>query len=103
MNSFTAVSDGQVDIPIKKSGEQVVPAGAPRTPARIPMSAYYSAYAAGIVVTFRYDCGEVDAVIENLSTGSYNTYTIDSTEAAFLPIDGDSGLWRVTFTLESGA
>lgn len=46
--------------------------------------------------------GIVTAVIENLSSGTIYTYSFDSSVPAFLPISGESGVWRVSLTTSSG-
>lgn len=46
--------------------------------------------------------GYVDVVIENLTTYEYSEDSFDSTLTAFLPISGNTGIWRITFILGSG-
>lgn len=74
-----------------------------RTPARIPVRALYLSSASSIQVTFNYDIGNVDISISNEATGESVSYDVDSqTGLCILPISGDTGLWSITFTLESG-
>lgn len=56
-----------------------------------------------LTVSSLYNVGDVSAVIENLTTGESAEYIFASSSPAFLPISGNSGYWRITLTLESGA
>lgn len=77
--------------------------GRPRTPALRLFAAFLDTVSNHLSVTARFDVGNVYVVIENLSTGEYSVHSFDSSETAILPISGDSGCWRITLTLESGA
>lgn len=49
-----------------------------------------------------HDVGFVDVVIENLFNGEYAEFSFDSSMAAFFPISGNAGFWRISLTLDSG-
>ena len=70
--------------------------GRPRAPRRSPsFQIYYDPGLNAVLVSSTSDVGLVNAVIENLSTGSFYTYSFDSSELAVLPISGEAGVWRV--------
>ena len=70
--------------------------GRPRVPRRSPsFQIYYDPGLNAVLVSSTSDVGLVNAVIENLSTGSYYTYSFDSSELAVLPISGEAGVWRI--------
>lgn len=53
-------------------------------------------------VSSLYNVGEVDIVIENLTTGEYSEDSFNSSFTAFFPISGNAGHWTILLTLESG-
>lgn len=77
--------------------------GRPRAPR--PSPSFQICYEPGlnaVLVSSRADAGLVHAVIENLSTGSFYTYSFDSSELAVLPISGEAGVWRILLRNSSG-
>lgn len=79
--------------------ENGVPAGAPRSPVIIPLSAEYDVSLQSIVLTFRTDCGFVEVEAENTSTLEYFSYSGSSTSPIWLPISNSAGVWIVTISL----
>lgn len=70
--------------------------GRPRAPRRSPsFQIYYDPGLNAVLVSSTSDVGLVHAVIENLSTSSFYTYSFDSSELTILPISGEAGVWRV--------
>ena len=77
--------------------------GRPRVPRRSPsFQIYYDPGLNAVLVSSTSDVGPVHAVIENLSTGSFYTYSFDSSELAVLPIRGEAGVWRILLRNSSG-
>ena len=77
--------------------------GRPRVPRRSPsFQIYYDPGLNAVLVSSTSDVGPVHAVIENLSTGSFYTYSFDSSELAVLPISGEAGVWRILLRNSSG-
>ena len=75
----------------------------PRALRRSPsFQIYYDPGLNAVLVSSTSDVGLVNAVIENLSTGSYYTYSFDSSELAVLPISGEAGVWRILLRNSSG-
>lgn len=98
INSAT-FSEGS-DVPIRSGDHDSGSNTRPRAPRRqMPFSICYVPSVHALVVTSSSDVNVVVAVIENLSTGAFYTYSFDSSEPAFLPINGESGLWRITLFL----
>lgn len=77
--------------------------GRPRVPRRSPsFQIYYDPGLNAVLVSSSSDVGLVNAVIENLSTGSFYTYSFDSSELAVLPISEEAGVWRILLRNSSG-
>ena len=75
----------------------------PHSKAIVPFEANYNAEFTSVLVRFIKDVGEVGISIQNLSSGEYNDYTINSKIGSIvLPISGDSGDYVITFTLQNG-
>ena len=75
----------------------------PRALRRSPsFQIYYDPGLNAVLVSSTSDVGLVNAVIENLSTGSFYTYSFDSSELAVLPISGEAGVWRILLHNSSG-
>ena len=55
-----------------------------------------------LFVSTLYYAGEVEIVIENLTTCEHAEDTFDSSMTVYFPISGNAGSWRIEFTLESG-
>ena len=66
-------------------------------------SAYYDTDLNILSVSALYNVGEVNVVIENLTTGEYAEYSFDSSQPEYFPISGNTGFWRITLMLENGA
>ena len=85
------------DIPIQSGDHDSGANTRPRAPRRqTTFRVFYEPGFQALVVTSSSDVGVVVAVIENLSTGAFYTYSFDSSEAALLPVNGEPGLWRIT-------
>lgn len=70
--------------------------GRPRTPRNAPIfQVWYEPGLSAVLVSSRTDVGLVRAVIENIYTGTFYTYSFDSSELAVLPITGEAGEWRI--------
>ncbi len=75
----------------------------PRSPALVPISASYVESSSCILVNFKYDLGEVDYELVNLSTSGTAYGTIDSDSGSqIIMMSGDAGYYSITFTLSSG-
>lgn len=104
MLAITALSSpigktmGEVlNIPIQNPEDQ--PGGRPRT---LPIfSASLDVDLNILSISSIYNVGEVDVVIENLTTGEFAEYSFNSSVTAFLPISGNAGLWTITLLLEN--
>lgn len=105
MLAITALSSpigktmGEVlNIPIQNPEDQ--PGGRPRS---LPIfSASLDVDLNILSISSIYNVGEVDVVIENLTTGEYVEDSFNSSIPALFPISGNSGLWTITLSLESG-
>lgn len=87
-----------IDVPFQNPEEQ--PVGRPRS---APLfSASLDTDQNSLSISALYNVGYVDIVIENLTTGENTGASFHSTAPAFFPISGNSGLWRVTLTLDGG-
>ena len=105
MLAITALSSpigktmGEVlNIPIQNPEDQ--PGGRPRT---LPIfSASLDVDLNILSISSIYNVGEVDVVIENLSTGESAEFYFNSAVPTFFPISGNAGNWRITLTLGNG-
>lgn len=79
--------------------ENGVPAGAPRSPVIIPLSAEYDVSLQSIVLTFRTDCGFVEVKALNTTTLEYYACSGNSSSSIWLPISNSTGAWIVTVSL----
>jgi len=74
-----------------------------RSPAVIPVEAYYDSFISGIAITFLQDLGNVEVNVTNHSTGEYLEGTMTATTGTtVLPISGTEGVYTITFTLSNG-
>lgn len=74
-----------------------------RSPALIPIEAYYDSFISGIAITFLQELGNVEMNVTNHSTGEYLEGTITATTGTtVLPISGTEGVYTITFTLSNG-
>ena len=99
-HSLYAASDGGPDIII-------MPASLPETPVPnrgiVPISAYYDAFTASIVVSFNSNIGDVITTITNQYSGESYGDTINAYCApVYMPISGTEGLYTITFELANG-
>ena len=77
--------------------------GQPRSLVQAPIECQYNPYMNGICATFNQDLGELDVLVENLSTGEYLEGTVDSAEGyVVLPVSGTAGLYNIAFVTETG-
>lgn len=75
----------------------------PHSKAFVPFEANYNAGLASVQVYFIKDVGEVEITIQNLSSGEYDDYTINSKVGSIvLPISRDSGDYVIKFALQNG-
>ena len=97
-----ASKDGLVPIPVVDSNQQN--GTTHRMPARIPIEAWYDDVSSSILLTFLQDLGEADVLVLNLTTDYLAEFVIDA-EAGMvtLPINGEQGIYSITFTLSSGS
>lgn len=98
-NSFASSEDETiVIIPSNNS-----PNRRPHTKAKVPFEVSYCSETSSLSVLFLYDVGQVEISIMNVSSGSYYNYVINSNVGlTFLPINGDSGYYAITFNLPEG-
>lgn len=90
----------QMDVHIRTRDQQG-DIGRPRSMSLF--SAYYDTDLNILSVSALYNVGEVNVVIENLTTGEYAEYSFDSSQPEYFPISGNTGFWRITLMLENGA
>lgn len=76
--------------------------GHPHAPARRLFDAYVDTELSAVIITASSDLGEVDAYIENMSTGDYCAYVLQSSSTTILPVSISAGTWQITLSLESG-
>lgn len=77
--------------------------GQPRSLVQAPIECQYNPYMNGICTTFNQDLGELDVLVENLSTGEYLEGTVDSAEGyVVLPLSGTVGVYNISFVTASG-
>lgn len=88
------------DIPIIQGSPDDDPDSRPRTASIF--SARLDTDLNILSISTLYDVGDVDAVIENLTSGEYAQYFFDSAMIANLPISGNAGFWRITLTTQHG-
>lgn len=87
-----------INIPIQNPDDQ--PGGQPRS--QPLFSASLDSDLNILSISSIYNVGEVNVVIENLTTGEYVEDSFNSSISALFPISGNSGLWTITLSLESG-
>lgn len=77
--------------------------GQPRSLVQAPIECQYNPYMNGICTTFNQDLGELDVLVENLSTGEYLEGTVDSADGyVVLPVSSTPGLYNIAFVTEAG-
>jgi len=77
--------------------------GQPRSLVQAPIECQYNPYMNGICTTFNQDLGELDVLVENLSTGEYLEGTVDSAEGyVVLPVSSTAGVYNISFVTASG-
>ena len=77
--------------------------GQPRSLVQAPIECQYNPYMNGICATFNQDLGELDVLVENLSTGEYLEGTVDSAEGyVVLPVSSTPGVYNISFVTASG-
>lgn len=102
LNGIKAEVIAQSSVPIVL-GDPNPDNSAPRSPALVPISASYVESLSCILVNFKYDLGEVDYELVNLSTSGTESGTIDSDSGSqIIMMSGDAGYYSITFTLSSG-
>lgn len=103
LSSVSLFADENQFIPIHVLDDTVATTHTHRNPDYVPMQAYYDDFTSSVCVTFLENLGNVDICIENTISGDYTVYNVDSAlGAAFLPINGSEGMYRITFTLANG-
>ena len=101
--TFEAYGQTDPTIPIPIIGTNPPSEPLHRNPEIVPISCSVDLNTFFIFVSFSYNMGDVDIVLENLSTGEYSLTTVASvTGGGIIPFSGFSGIWRITFILESG-
>ena len=93
---------GESNIPIIRQTGSQDGQERPHSPALRLFSAYADTDLNIVEVSARYDVGDVDVVLENLSTGESATFSFDSSVTAVFPFRGDAGFWQLTLTLADG-
>lgn len=89
------LQDGKTT-PIRKGETGNSSLGRPRAPRHSPtVQIWYEPGVNAVFVVSRTDVGPVQAVIENLTTGTLYTYSFDSSSPTILPISGEPGVWKV--------
>ena len=101
--TFEAYGQTDPTIPIPIIGTNPPSEPLHRNPGIVPISCSVDLNAFCLFVTFSYDLGDVDIVLENQTTGEYSLTSVDSaTGGAIIPFSGSSGTWIIIFTLASG-
>ena len=81
----------------------VSPVTGPRSPALIPIVAYYDSSVSSVLLSFRSNLGEIEVEVLNSSTGGYSSTFVDTQFLySVIPITLGSGHYIITFTLSSG-
>ena len=81
----------------------VSPVTGPRSPALIPIVAYYDSSVSSVLLSFRSNLGEIEVEVLNSSTGGYSSTFVDTQFLySAIPITLGSGHYIITFTLLSG-
>lgn len=103
LSSASVFADENQFIPIHVLDDTVVTGHTHRDPDYVPIQAFYDALISAACVTFLENLGNVDICIENTGSGDYIDYQVDSSlGATVLPINGDEGMYRITFLLPNG-
>lgn len=91
-----------VNIPIREqNGSQNT--GKPKSPAFVPIEAYYISNMSSVAITFMRDLGPAEFEIRNLSTGEYLEGSVQAgIGTSMLGISGTSGYYMVRFILSNG-
>ena len=72
----------------------------PKSPASIPIEAYYEPNMSAIVLSFKRDLGAVEVEVFNQSTGEYLEGNIKANVGvSVLKISGNAGFYQIKFTL----
>lgn len=89
------LQDGK-STPIRKGENGPCSHGRPRAPRHSPtFQIWYEPGVNAVLVVSSADVGPVQAIIENLTSGTLYTYSFDSSSPAILPISGEPGVWKV--------
>lgn len=73
-----------------------------RSPALIPISAYYDSFSQNILISFTGNLGIIEIEIMNETNGDYWDIEVDSQNSSVIYIGDESGLYEIVFTLQSG-
>lgn len=75
----------------------------PHSPAVIPISASLQLVTSSVLLTFSYNLGVIDVEIQNTTTDTYVSGTIETQFlCATIPVTGGSGHYTLLFILPSG-
>ena len=97
------ISSSDTVIVINPIPEQGPEPNGPRSPALIPISAYYDSSMSSVLLSFRSNLGEIEVEVLNSTTGGYSSLSADTQFLyAVIPITLGSGHYIITFTLPSG-
>ncbi|MBR1705828.1 MAG: hypothetical protein IJ721_03450 [Bacteroidales bacterium] len=100
-SSFSTRKEEVVSIPVH-SEEPATHTHRPHAPATRVFEVWLDTDLGVLTVSAKRDVGEIDYILENSIEGEEASGSFDSPGAILIPISGTSGLWTVTFTLESG-
>ena len=81
----------------------VSPVTGPRSPALIPIVAYYDSSVSSVLLSFKSNLGVIEVEVLNSTTGGYSSIFVDTQFLySVIPITLGSGHYIIIFTLPSG-
>ncbi len=98
-----SAEDEKQTIPIVALDNTVVTGRTHRSPAVIPIRAYYDDLTSSVCILFQQNLGIIDITITNIFTGDHCTYVADSSAGGVtLPISGETGRYHIVLLLPNG-
>lgn len=98
--SFAQPLDVNIPIRERKDPQKT---GKPKSPAFVPMEAYYISNMNTVAITFMRDLGPAEFEIRNLSTGEYLEGSVQTCiGTSMLGISGTSGYYMIRFIMSNG-
>lgn len=98
VNSFAQSQKTEIPIIVNKNNPTTM--HHPKSPALIPIEAYYESNMSVIMLSFKRDLGVVEVEVFNQSTGEYLEGNIKANVGvSVLKISGNAGFYQIKFTL----